>query len=141
MLLALRSSRTLAVTLLLATLPFTAFAQATDQRLGDVEKKLDAALAEIERLKLGSAAADTTPAYGSRHGFAPAASRVYHSSGGPSIGGYGEMLMEKSDRTRQDGTLSGASARADLRRTLRRSRIAARIWPLPAGNSSPRTST
>lgn len=105
-------------TLLLAALPFAAHAQTTDQRLGDVEKKLDAALAEIERLKLGSAATDTMPAYASRHGFAPAASRVYNVAAGPSIGGYGEMLMEKSDRTRQDGTLSGASARADLLRAV-----------------------
>ena len=107
--------------LLLLALPFTAAparAQSTDQRLGEVEKKLDAALAEIERLKLGSAASDSAPAYASKHGFAPGASRVYASTGGPSIGGYGEMLFEKSDRTRENGALSNASARADLLRAV-----------------------
>ena len=108
---------------LLLLLAFTfastaARAQSTDERLGEVEKKLDAALAEIERLKLGSAAADTAPAYASKHGFAPGASRVYTSTGGPSIGGYGEMLFERSDRTREDGTLSGARPRADLLRAV-----------------------
>ena len=107
--------------LLLLALPFTAAparAQSTDQRLGEVEKKLDAALAELERLKLGSAASDSAPAYASKHGFAPGASRVYASTGGPSIGGYGEMLFESSDRTREDGTLSGARPRADLLRAV-----------------------
>ena len=107
--------------LLLLALPFTAAparAQSTDERLGEVEKKLDAALAEIERLKLGSAASDSAPAYASKHGFAPGASRVYASTGGPSIGGYGEMLFESSDRTREDGTLSGARPRADLLRAV-----------------------
>jgi len=67
----------------------------TDQRLDEVEKKLDAAIAEIERMKLsGTAAADTTPAMMSRHGFGPAASRVYGVASGPSIGGYGEALYE-----------------------------------------------
>ncbi len=118
------SLRTLAAALLVATLPHAALAQTTpsapidDARLTDIEKKLDAALAEIEQLKLGSAASDTTPAYASRHGFAPAASRVYNVASGPSIGGYGEMIFDKSDRTREDGTLSGAGAHADLLRTV-----------------------
>ena len=110
--------RSLLASLLLIASPFAAHAQTTDERLGSVEQKLDAALAEIERLKLGGSAPDTVTAYGSRHGFGPAASRVYRSAGGPSIGGYGEMLFEKSDRTRENGTLSNASARADLLRAV-----------------------
>ena len=43
---------------------------------------------------------------------------MYASTGGPSIGGYGEMLFESSDRTREDGTLSGARPRADLLRAV-----------------------
>ena len=93
-------------------------AQSTDQRLGDVERKLDAALAELERLKLGGAASDTTAALQSRHGFAPAASRVYGIGGGSSIGGYGEVLFEAPDRERQDGALSGQRPRADLLRAV-----------------------
>ena len=110
--------RSLLASLLLIASPFAAHAQTTDERLGSVEQKLDAALAEIERLKLGGSAPDTATAYGSRHGFGPAASRVYRSAGGPSIGGYGEMLFEKSDRTRENGALSNASARADLLRAV-----------------------
>ncbi len=106
----------------LATLAPPARAQSTppssETRLGEIEKKLDAALAEIERMKLGAAAPDNTPAYASKHGFAPAASRVYNVASGPSIGGYGEMLFEASDRTREDGTLSGARPRADLLRAV-----------------------
>lgn len=90
----------------------------TAERLGEVERKLDAALAEIERLKLGSAAPETAQAYASVHGFAPAASRVYTATGGPSIGGYGELLFESPDRTREDGALSGARPRADLLRAV-----------------------
>lgn len=110
--------RSLLAGLLLIASPFAAHAQTTDERLGSVEQKLDAALAEIERLKLGGSAPDTATAYGSRHGFGPAASRVYGIAGGPSIGGYGEMLFEKSDRTRENGALSNASARADLLRAV-----------------------
>ena len=110
--------RSLLASLLLIASPFAAHAQTTDERLGSVEQKLDAALAEIERLKLGGSAPDTATAYGSRHGFGPAASRVYRSAGGPSIGGYGEMLFEKSDRTRENGALSNARPRADLLRAV-----------------------
>lgn len=100
-------------------LPSFALAQTTDQRLAEVEKKLDAALAEIEQLKLGGAASpDTAPAYRSRHGFAPGASRVYGVASGPSLGGYGEILFEASDATRGDGSPSGARPRADLLRTV-----------------------
>ena len=110
--------RSLLASLLLIASPFAAHAQTTDERLGSVEQKLDAALAEIERLKLGGSAPDTATAYGSRPGFGPAASRVYRSAGGPSIGGYGEMLFEKSDRTRENGALSNARPRADLLRAV-----------------------
>ena len=95
-----------------------AFAQTTDERLAEVEKKLDAALAEIERLKLGGATPDTGAAMASRFGFAPAASRVYGIAGGPSIGGYGEVLFESPDGEREDGAPSGLRPRADLLRAV-----------------------
>ena len=103
--------------LLLAT---PAFAQApADDRLSDVEKKLDAAIAEIERLKLsGTAAPDTATTMRSRYGFGPAASRVYGIHTGPSLGGYGEALFESPDGEREDGTPSGAPPRADLLRAV-----------------------
>lgn len=94
-------------------------AQTTEQRLGEVEKKLDAALAEIERLRTG-AVADTSPAAGpvSRFGFAPAASKVYGTPAGLSIGGYGEMVFESFDRERENGTPNGSRPRLDLLRTV-----------------------
>jgi len=93
-------------------------AQSTDARLSEIEKKLDAALAEIERLKLGGAAADTGGLPVSRYGLAPAASRVYGSAGGASVGGYGEMLFEAPDGEREDHAASGQRPRADLLRAV-----------------------
>ena len=90
----------------------------TDQRLSDVEKKLDAALAEIERMKLGAAAPETTAARVSRHGMGPGASRVYDTKSGPSLGGYGEMLLSSPDGERQDGQPSGQRPTADLLRAV-----------------------
>ncbi len=107
----------LAASLLLAV-SVSARAQSTDQRLGDVEKKLDAALAELERLKLGGAASDTARSPVSRFGFAPGASRVYDIGGGTSVGGYGEMLFEAPDGEREDGAPSRMRPRADLLRAV-----------------------
>jgi len=108
--------------LLALMLASPAFAQAPaptpDERLAEVERRLDAALAEIERLKLGPAASDTLAATVSRHGLAPAAARVYGAAPGPSLGGYGEMLFESPDGEREDGTPSGARPRADLLRAV-----------------------
>ena len=96
--------------LLLATPVFAQTPPPADERLNDVEKKLDAAIAEIERMKLsGVAAPDTAPAMMSRHGFGPAASRVYGVTSGPSIGGYGEALYESP---------SASQPRVDLLRAV-----------------------
>src|SRR5262245_66441782 len=90
----------------------------TDQRLSDVEKKLDAALAEIERMKLGAAAPETSMARLSRHGMGPGASRVYNTKSGPSLGGYGEVLFSSPDGERQDGQPSGLRPTADVLRAV-----------------------
>ncbi len=108
----------LLLALLLPATALPSLAQTTDQRLGDVEKKLDAALAELERLKLAGVTPDTAAALVSRFGFAPAASRVYGIAGGSSIGGYGEVLFESPDRERENGTPSNARPRADLLRAV-----------------------
>jgi hypothetical protein len=108
----------LAALLAALLLAASARAQTTDERLADVEKKLDAALAEIERLKLGAAASDTGVAMTPRFGFAPSASRVYNVSRGASIGGYGEILFEDPDHQREDDTPSGLRPQADLLRAV-----------------------
>jgi len=94
-------------------------AQTTEDRLAEVEKKLDAALAEIERLKLGAAAApETAMAPLSRLGFAPAASHVYEIAGGTSFGGYGEMIATRPDRKTAGGSLAGERPTIDLLRAV-----------------------
>src|SRR5262245_3347240 len=50
-------------------------------------------------------------------GLGPGASKVYSASG-VSIGGYGEMLYENFDRTREDDALSGALDRIDFLRAV-----------------------
>ena len=103
---------------LLVLAPVTARAQAADARLEAIERRLDAALAEIERLHLGAATPESSVAYASRHGFAPGASRVYDAASGPSIGGYGEMLFERTASRRQDGVATSTAPRADLLRAV-----------------------
>lgn len=93
-------------------------AQTPEQRLDEVERKLDAALAEIVRLRTGEAADTAAVGAVPRHGFAPAASKVYGAPAGLSIGGYGEMLLESFDREREDGRPSGLRPRLDLLRTV-----------------------
>ena len=72
-----------------------------DPRVAELERKVDVLTQEIEALKLG-AVAETTR-YESRRGLAPAASKVYGVTRGISLGGYGEMLLERFDREDQDG--------------------------------------
>ena len=59
-------------------------------RIAELERKLDVLAGEIEKLRIGEAAQATTP----ENGFGPAASKVYHSERGLSIGGYGEILYQ-----------------------------------------------
>ena len=89
----------------LMAMPAGAQAPTPEARLDEVEKRLDAALAEISRLQTGGGSLDTA-SFRSRLGFAPAASKVYGVASGLSIGGYGEMLLEKADRRRENGRAS-----------------------------------
>jgi len=82
----------------------------------EIEKKIDALSREIERLRLGAAA--PVEARESVDGFGPAASKVYRSRPGVSIGGYGEMVYAHPSATRDDGVPSGAQASADLLRVV-----------------------
>ncbi|HET8946982.1 MAG TPA: hypothetical protein VFQ07_08360, partial [Candidatus Polarisedimenticolia bacterium] len=87
--------------------------RATDPEL---EKRIEALSKEIERLRLGEAAAPE--AKESVLGFGPAASKVYRSHRGVSVGGYGEMLFTNPDDTADDGSASGEVATADLLRAV-----------------------
>jgi hypothetical protein len=87
-----------------------------DPRVAELERKVDVLAQEIEALKLG-AVAETTR-YESRRGLAPAASKVYGASRGVSIAGYGEMLLERFDRDREDGAGSQRRDRIDFLRQV-----------------------
>jgi hypothetical protein len=83
-------------------------------RLAELDRKLELLTEEIERLRLGEAA---TPASGPAvRGLGPAASKVYQVKQGVSIGGYGEMVYQKFDARRDDGSASGLTDTLDLLR-------------------------
>jgi hypothetical protein len=83
----------------------------------DLEKRIEALSAELERLRLG-AAASAPEASGSAQGLGPAASKVYRTPRGVSIGGYGEMLYTNPTSRRDDGSPAGESAIIDLLRAV-----------------------
>jgi len=73
-----------------------------DFRIKELERRLDVIAEEIERLKIGEAArlTGTTAAYASEageHGLGPAASKIYRTERGVSIGGYGELRYQDFD--------------------------------------------
>ncbi len=84
--------------------------------LADLEKRIRALTLEIERLRIGEAAA---PAAGeSVHGFGPAASKVYATGKGVAIGGYGELLYRNFDDEDDAGAPSGSIDEADFLRAV-----------------------
>jgi hypothetical protein len=58
-----------------------------------LERKIEVLAGEIESMKIGEAATATA----SENGFGPAASKVYQSERGLSIGGYGEVIYQNFD--------------------------------------------
>ncbi|HYM80308.1 MAG TPA: hypothetical protein VEY91_02725 [Candidatus Limnocylindria bacterium] len=103
-----------AALLLMLTLAVPAAAQ--DDRIDELERKVDVLTQEIEGLRLG-VAADTSASL-SRYGFAPAASKVYGVTRGVTIGGYGELLLEKFDREREDDAPSNRIPQLDYLRNI-----------------------
>lgn len=87
-----------------------------DKRIADLERRLDAMSLELESQKTGS----TSPmaAEEGKHGFAPAASKVYDSKGGLSIGGYGEFIYQNFEQKLQDGSRDPKSPVADTLRLI-----------------------
>ncbi|MEK7824582.1 MAG: hypothetical protein AAB290_06045 [Candidatus Eisenbacteria bacterium] len=100
----------------LAVMMVAAPARAQEERVAELERKLDVLTQEIEQLKLGSVA--DTAVYVPRLGLGPAAAKVYGVTRGVSIAGYGEMLLEKFDRERQDGAASGKLPQLDYLRQI-----------------------
>ena len=91
-------------------------ARAQEERVAELERKVDVLMQEIERIRLGAVAETTS--YAARPGFAPGASKVYGIAKGLSIGGYGEMLAQRPDRKREDDVASGGVERLDFLRAV-----------------------
>ena len=105
--------RCLGCTLLLLLAATPALAQ--EERIAELERKVNVLTEELSNMRLGGAA--DTARYVSRSGLGPAASKVY-SGRGISIGGYGEMLYENFDRERENGTQAGLPDRLDYLRQV-----------------------
>lgn len=104
--------------LLTASLPVPLHAQESNERVNELERKVDVLTQELANLKLGDGSAPMdTSRLRARFGLAPAAAKVYGGHGA-SIGGYGEMLFEKIDRKREDDVSSGGTDRIDFLRQI-----------------------
>lgn len=90
--------------------------ESQDKRIADLERRLDVMSRELESQKTGTVAPVAGEA--GQHGLAPAASKVYGSKGGLSIGGYGEMLYENFDAKLQNGTYSPKANTLDFVRQI-----------------------
>lgn len=77
-------------------------------RVAELERRLEVLAGEIEKLKIGEAAA---AADRSDYGLGPAASKVYRAERGISIGGYGEIALQKIQEVggEEDGELRAKS--------------------------------
>lgn len=84
--------------------------------LAELERRIDLLAAEIETTRTGAAA--EPEAEKPAPGFGPAASKVYATTRGVSIGGYGEAVYENAAGERQDGEASGARDHIDLLRNV-----------------------
>lgn len=84
--------------------------------LAELKRQVDILGQEVERLRVGEAAAVT--ADHSIGGYGPAASKVYATEKGVAIGGYGEILYEGIDSEREDGEPSGRKSQVDFYRAI-----------------------
>lgn len=91
---------------------------ATDDAVAELERRIDLLAAEIERLSLGQDVAPSAAGADGLYGLAPAASKVYRSERGLSIGGYGELLYQNFDSSRDDGAPSGLKDELDFLRAI-----------------------
>lgn len=80
----------------------------------ELERRIEILAEEIEKLRIGEAAV----ADRSQYGLGPAASKIYRSKKGVSIGGYGELIYDNPSSTRDDGTPSGAEPQFDFLRAV-----------------------
>jgi uncharacterized small protein (DUF1192 family) len=82
--------------------------------VAEIQKRLAALEAELNRLKAERNPASSAEAPRSVNGFGAAASRVYLTKRGVSVGGYGSALYERFTRSRDDDTAANVPDRASL---------------------------
>ncbi len=87
----------------------------TERRVADLERKLEILSRELEAQRAGAALPEAAEG---KHGFAPAASKVYAVKGGLSIGGYGEMVYENFQATLENGSYSPKPNTIDFYRQI-----------------------
>ena len=96
--------------------PQISSAQVSDtDEVEEIKRRIDILAQEIERLKLGNAA---VTADRSQFGLGPAASKVYRTERGVSIGGYGEMVYNNFATEKDDGSAAGIGDRSDFLRAI-----------------------
>src|SRR4030095_15211849 len=84
--------------------------------IAELQRRLDLLSAELEKARLGEAAAPRELT--SFSGVGPAASKVYGSDRGVSIGGYGEANVQDFAATDDSGSRTGEERTADLLRAV-----------------------
>jgi hypothetical protein len=94
--------------------PAPAAAPAT-ARAEELERKVDALAEEITSRRSGISFDQPLQ---SRYGLGPSASKVYGADKGVSIGGYGEVLWQGFDSSRDDGSASGKKDEIDMLRAV-----------------------
>lgn len=79
-------------------------------RITELERRLEVLAGEIEKLKIGEA---TVAADQSVYGYGPAASKIYRTERGLSIGGYGEVIYSQVDDEEEDEDHAAAKAEGE----------------------------
>jgi hypothetical protein len=87
----------------------------TSTDLTELRRQIDVLTREIESLRIQQEPPRITVA---QYGLGPAASKVYNTESGLSIGGYGEVLYEAFDSQRDSGVASGSRDQLDMLRAI-----------------------
>lgn len=90
-------------------------AEGDDARFDEFERRIEILAAELESLRTGQPVVEADE---SSYGLGPAASKVYRTEQGVSIGGYGEMLYQNFDSQLEDGTPNGNDDTLDFLRAV-----------------------
>jgi hypothetical protein len=96
--------------------PQVSLAQASNpDDMEELKRRIDILAQEIEQLKLGEAAVTADQ---SQFGLGPAASKIYRTQRGVSIGGYGEMVYNNFATKKDDGSAAGKGDQSDFLRAI-----------------------